>query len=815
VPESQPAFVPPRQPLVPLALAFGIGVAAAAWFPFSENASIPLALSTATACAILLFARKSPSTQMLFVAAALAGAVRYEFSESSRNDSLQLRPTEERRLVRLRGIVARPPISDPVDSPSPLRPTHQPSSRVRLSVERRFVSPDGWEPATGLVDCSVPEAKSPLKRGDRVEAFGWLRKPSPPMNDGESDYADRLRRQGVVGHLTCETATSVLLLDEGSPWTPLRMRDRLLEASRERLQRWMPLKEAGFAEAALLGARTSIRREDMEPWVNSGTLHMLVVSGWHVAVVAAAAWWFSRFVFRSRRRRAVAALLAIWAYTVLTGSEAPAVRAAVFTSMFLFGVMLGRPMQPINALAAGVLVLLFADPQQLFHTGAQLSVLAVAGLLLFPPKLVAPLPSVDPDLGEPFGWRTRWKHRLILAFVSSACACATTAPLVAYHFHLFSPASIWLSVILAPVLVAAIGFSVAVLILADFAIASPFAWGAEWCVRFLNLVVANSEWFPGGFYFCSGPPFWWAVGVMLALWIPFVVRPYWTPKTPHAVVVVLWSLFGAVCWTSPSKPGSTSFHQLSVGHGNAGVLQTADGRTFLFDCGSMTIPGVGERIIAPFLWRRRIQTIDAVFVSHADVDHFNGLPALLPRFKVGAVFAPPQFARLEQPAVQVAAAALKKHGIPLTFVWAGDRMKCDDVDLEALWPTPTARGASDNSNSLVTYARSHGRSVFSTGDLAEQGLRTVMRMVPPTIDAFVIPHHGGKSCNPPELAEWASPRIAIGSQHGKSGDTISVYRDVGAFTARTDLDGAVSIQWEGDDLVATTFRTKRQIRLCK
>lgn len=667
----------------------------------------------------------------------------------------------------------------------------------------------------GLIDTSIPASSSPLKRGDKVEAFGWLSAPSPPMNDGEFDYAERLRQQGVVGLLHGETDSSVSLLEPGSPWTPLRMRDRILESSRERLQRWMPLKEAGVAEAAVLGAKSSIRREDLEPWVNSGTLHLLVVSGWHVAVVAAAAWWTARFLVRSRRRRAIAALAAVWAYTILTGCEAPAVRAAVFTSMFLLGIVLGRAMQPINSLAAGVLVLLVADPQQLFHTGAQLSVLAVMGLLLFPQRLVKPLPNIDPDLGQEYGWTARFRQAALTALVASACAWAATAPLVAHQFHLFSPASIWLSVILAPVLIAAIGFSVAVLLLADFAVAAPFAWAAEFCVKALNAVVANSEWLPGGFYFCSGPPLWWVAGILIAVWIPYVLRSGWVARRLHGGTVAIWSIVGVFTWSMPPKPANAAFHQLSVGHGNAAVLQTPEGRTFLFDCGSMTVPSVGERIIAPFLWRNNIQTIDAVFVSHADVDHFNGLPALLTRFRVGAVFAPPQFARMDQPAVQVTADSMKRHGVPLQFVWAGDRFNTGGVDLEMLWPTVSASGPSDNSNSLVVNASHRGRNILSTGDLAEAGLRTMLRTEPPSIDVFVIPHHGGRSCNPPELAEWASPRLAVGSQHGKSGDTISVYRDIGAFTARTDIDGAVSILWQDDDLLMTTFRSKRHIRLCK
>jgi competence protein ComEC len=799
-----------------MALAFGVGIALAHHLPFPEILPLGGALVVLVVCGAMIVCRGTPPTRSLLLAAVFVGAARYDLGRPADGDPNQLRLGDERRLVRLRGTIARPPISNPADEPSPLRPTHRPTTRIRIQLEGRFSDIDGWSTVTGLIDCSLPTADSPLKRGDRVEVFGWLSAPHPPMNDGEFDYAERLRRQGVLGVLLVEAADGALLLEAGSPWTLLRIRDGLLESCRDRLQRWMPRKEAGVAEAAVLGARTSMRREDVEPWVNSGTLHMLVVSGWHVAVVAGAAWWFSRFLMRSRRRRAVLAIAAIWAYTLLTGGEGPAVRAAVFTSMLLVGVTLGRPIQPLNSLAAGALILLVADPHQLFHTGAQLSVLAVMGLLLLPQRLVAPLPAIDPDLGQPHGWRTRWRHGLMTAFVASACATAATAPLVGHQFHLFSPASVWLSVILAPVLVAAIACSVLVMLFADLPFAAaPFGKAAEWSLQALTGVVERSEWLPGGFYFCSGPPLWWTGILLTVVWLPFVVRPRWSAGWRHSMAVVLWSIVGVFSWALPSDPGTASFHQLAVGHGNAALLQSSDGKTCLIDCGSMTVPTVGERIIAPFLWRRGIQTIDAVFLSHADVDHFNGLPALLTRFRIGVVYAPPQFARMEQKAVQVAADALHRQGVPLRFVWAEDRLRVGDVEIEVLWPTPTARGRSDNSNSLVLDLSCRGRRVLSTGDLAEEGLQAVLRTDRPAVDVLVIPHHGGRSCNPPELAEWADATAAVGSQHGKAGDSMAVYRAVGTIDLRTDVDGALSVEWRKDDLTLTTHSTRRWIRACR
>ena len=84
-----------------------------------------------------------------------------------------------------------------------------------------------------------------------------------------------------------------------------------------------------------------------------------------------------------------------------------------------------------------------------------------------------------------------------------------------------------------------------------------------------------------------------------------------------------------------------SFHRavlarsLPVGHGGCTVLETPDGRTLLYDAGALAGPEVTRRQIAPFLWSRGIRRIDEVILSHADLDHFNGLPSLLDRFAIG------------------------------------------------------------------------------------------------------------------------------------------------------------------------------------
>src|SRR5262249_17291820 len=153
-----------------------------------------------------------------------------------------------------------------------------------------------------------------------------------------------------------------------------------------------------------------------------------------------------------------------------------------------------------------------------------------------------------------------------------------------------------------------------------------------------------------------------------------------------AAAGVVWLCVGLV--GSGERPAADELRCtfLAVGHGGCTVLETPDGRILLYDAGALSGPDVTRWQIAPFLRSRGVRRIDGVFPSHAELDPFNGLPALLERFAVGQVSCTPTFADKPAPGVPVTLAAIQRHQVPVRIIQAGDRLRAGDVAIDVLHP---------------------------------------------------------------------------------------------------------------------------------
>jgi competence protein ComEC len=210
--------------------------------------------------------------------------------------------------------------------------------------------------------------------------------------------------------------------------------DALFEGTRDRIGQWLrdsglPDRERALVKAVLLGLRDDLERDQTTAFVRSGTIHVLAVSGSHVAIIYAAIVFGLAFLGKRkgvRLLRGCIALSALWLYAGLTGFTPSVMRATVMFSFFTVAEMTNWRVDPVNSLAASALLLLLWDPSVLLQAGFQLSYLAVLGILVFYRPIVQAW--APPNAVTRFFWS-------LLAV--SLAAQAFTLPLCLYMFHAF------------------------------------------------------------------------------------------------------------------------------------------------------------------------------------------------------------------------------------------------------------------------------------------------------------------------------------------------------------------------------------------
>jgi len=213
-----------------------------------------------------------------------------------------------------------------------------------------------------------------------------------------------------------------------------------------------------------------------------------------------------------------------------------------------------------------------------------------------------------------------------------------------------------------------------------------------------------------------------------------------------------------------------------MGHGCGIVVRGPEGRCLVYDAGRLGAGVAAGRGISAVLWSMGVSRIDTLVISHADTDHFNGVPDLLERFTIGRVVVPGAFIVSSAPAVVEVLGRIGAAGIPLTTAAAGDEIPFErSCRVCVLHPAPAAGrqdgasrsraegtvGPSDNETSLVVAVESAGRRILLAGDLEGAALDRFVAAEPAACDVLVAPHHGSPASLPPTLAAATTPEYVI------------------------------------------------------
>ncbi|MDB5313588.1 MAG: ComEC family competence protein [Gemmataceae bacterium] len=815
-----------RAPLVPIALAASVGLVLDRYGQPALGADL-----VAAVLALVLWVSTRTRKPLLapvwlwISAGALAAAHHNAHRNGFADDDVGTFAPERPTPAKIRGTLDEEPARFRPPKPDPLFATPKVETTVTVLAVTAIETPQGWRPASGRARLTVEGRLDDLHHGDAVEVVGRLFAPSAPGNPGEMDYRSHLLDQRITAELrTKRSRDGITRLEEGWRTSVFGQLAVVRSWGTRSLQASLPEDGAGLAAALLLGDGTALDRDEWDSYVRTGVVHVLAISGQHLVVLAAFVWTLLKIAGIRRRDGAWVVAAVLIGYALLTGGRPSAMRAAVMVTVVCGGIVLRRPKMPANAFALGWLVVAGLNPADPFTAGCQLSFLSVFVLIWGVGRWLTPRPltPLEALVEESRPLAEKIVRRLVRvvagAYAISLILGVANAPLILAWQNLISPVGIVIGpplVLLTSIALIA-GFLLLLVSPLGTWATSPFTLVVWLCLAGCEKLVHAVEGVPGGWVYAPGPAWWWLVGFYLGVTGVVLFDGRWRGRCLLGLAV--WVVLGLLATFDRPARDEMRVTFLAVGHGGCVVVETPDGRVLLYDTGTTTGPDVVRRVIAPYLWSRGITRVDEVFLSHADLDHFNGLPELLKRFPVGQVTLTPSFAEKPSPGVATTLGALDRHGVRQRVATAGDRYTAGEVTLEVLHPPPEGPAGNENARSLVLLVRHAGHTVLLTGDLEEAGQEMVVGVPVPPIDVLLAPHHGAVAANarrggegrytPGPVAGWARPQLVVSCQAPRPTDHLTAaYGAAGGTVWDTATAGAVTVRSHPTGLVAETFRT--------
>jgi len=626
-------------------------------------------------------------------------------------------------------------------------------------------------------------------------------------------YREHLARQGI-GAIARVRSAEVAPSQGGPAVAMAALRGTLLGG----LDDLVPEPEAALGAGILLGVRASIAPEINDAFAAAGLTHVVAISGWNIAIVAALVLALVRPLERRRGGRWTTALIAasaVGGYVMLTGASPSVVRAALMAGAMLVGRLGGSRAHATSALGLAALLMLLAAPAVLWDVGFQLSLLATAGLIWYGRGIEQRL--------------RRWPAWLREPFALTLAAQLTTLPVILVNFERLSLVAPLSNVLVVPIVPMAMLTSAAAAVggVVLGAVGGPAAdvigWllgGAAWLVLRAMIVIGH---------LCASIPLASVEATVPApfavAWYPLLALGAWATRLEPTAAqpVVDEAMTGAmaalgrllrplpataalvgvlVAVTAATAPdGRLHVTALDIGQGDAILVRTAQGRTMLVDGGpdpELTLRRLGANL--PFHVRR----IDLLVLSHPHQDHVAGLVEVLDRFDVGALLH--AGIGFENAAYDRLLTDASRAGIPIRLAREGASLAIDaGTTIEVLYPSeadaslPLPEGDINN-GSVVLLLRYGGFAALLTGD-AEAPVEALLlsRGLKP-VDLLKVGHHGSRSSTTPGLLAAARPSVVVissgeGNEYGHPApETLAALRGLpGVAVHRTDLEGDVEV----------------------
>ena len=658
--------------------------------------------------------------------------------------------------------------------------------------------------------------------GRRLTATGRLREVPRPTNPGQFDSWLSLRLKGCPYRLYSIRSAAVSERTAGL-WGAAA---RLSAFGRERIVKVFPSSQAGIFAALLIGDRTLMEEGQAELWRQSGTAHILAISGLHLTLIGMALFAFLRFCRLSIKAASAVSAAAVGFYALMTGLSVSSVRAFIMLAYTLGARALGRCPDRFNAVSLAAVLILIEDPAYLLDAGFQLSFAAVVILAVF-------------------AGRGRLKTAALLFMLP--------LPLIACHFHEIPLFGLVFNLILVPLVPA-----VFVIGLIGMLFGGPAAFTGSGLV-FLAEQVFEAVRLRLPLTWVTGRPYLWQCLLYEALLFAVILLFRRIRHLKRRFALVMAAPLLILVLIRPS-PGTYSLTMLDVGQGESLVSRSPGPVTCLIDSGSTSLDGIGERRLIPYLMYEGIRHVDYLFVTHMDEDHISGVEELLEMaggrktsLRVGTLVLPYRpwaetavaeagdsltrtgsllaekdnkspaevYARLAFLAEEAGARVLVMHRGDRVIIPEKNARGCRTV-IEALGPDPACAYESENAASLVLAVHYGAFDALLTGDVTGGGETGLMAALADgktekggkgqiRYEILKVAHHGSRYSTAPSFLAQLKPQAALiscgrynyyGHPHK---ELLQRLDQSGAAVFRTDRNGAVEVTTDGEKYSVRCF----------
>jgi ComEC/Rec2-related protein len=738
------------------------------------------------------------------------------------------------RVLRVRELPPQKNTTDQDDDPVwwiEKEPEPAATLAVDLAVEAvEEVTPDVslMLPVTGGVRAIVVAKDTAIRDlhcGDVLEMPLRLRVPERFRDPGAWQYADYLLQQRMNVHATVhaakvrtvgahESSLQCRLFAAQSSASAQMLQYQHSKANR-RLPGWMRLTEddAGMLNAMLFGDRTRLNRNLRLGFERTGSFHLFVVSGMHVALLGGILFWLLR---RMRIRDWLATLVTLplmTAYALLTGFGAPVQRALFMTTIFLIARLLSRERSVLNALGAAALAELVWSPASLFEASFQmtfLAIVAIAGIAvplgersfmvysrasrnlndLWRDPVLAPNVAQFRVMLRMWGEAIaailgRWAYGLPalllrnILFAAELALIGVVAEMVmalpmAMYFHRATIFALPANMLTVPVVsllapMAVILFCIS--LIAPWASILPGAatammlHGIAWVIVRVSHVQAADLRVPA--------PAWWIALVAIAAWAfsSWAVRH----SRPWSLVAValLPVVTVMVLWPEPilRTQGELEVTALDVGQGDSLLAVSPNGQTMLIDAGgpvggpteaaaTTSAFDVGEEVVSPYLWSRRIRHLDVLALSHAHSDHMGGMAAVMRNFRPRELWVAVD---PDSDAYRELLAEAADLGVTVRHLRAGSELEWGGTKVKVLAPETNYFNSGEpvNNDSLALRIEFGEASALLEGDAEAPSEQAMIAHGLSPVTLLKVGHHGSRSSTTPDFFAALAPKDAV------------------------------------------------------